>query len=63
MDQPRFLPPANPQLAMRFDALTEDQKDFWSERAAIREFSGGMSRTDAEWAAWLDTARYYQLSE
>lgn len=30
--------------------------DWWQERAAIREYDGGMSRKDAEAAAWEDVS-------
>jgi hypothetical protein len=36
--------------------LTPEQarREYWSERAAIREYDGGMTRADAERAAWDD---------
>ena len=34
-------------------------REFFEERAAIREFDGGMSRKEAEKAAALDVERYY----
>lgn len=33
-----------------------DAAELWSERAAIREFDGGMDRADAEAAALIDVA-------
>jgi hypothetical protein len=62
VDQPTYLPPGDPQLALGFDGLTDDQKEFWSERAAIREFCGGQQRGDAEQAAWHDTVRHFDLA-
>jgi hypothetical protein len=32
----------------------EDVFEMWSERAALREYDGGMSRGDAEHAAFID---------
>jgi len=42
-----------------FSACCEVWPDYadWLERAAIREFDGGMSRTDAERAAYAEVAR------
>ena len=35
----------------------EDLFEWWSERAAIREFTGGVSRADADVAAFDDLRR------
>lgn len=32
----------------------ETLMDHWSERAAIREYDGGLEREEAEWLAMLD---------
>lgn len=63
MNAPKYLPPLDPELALRVDGLDEDQQEFWSERAAIREYSGGLPRADAERAAWQDTVRQFQLAD
>lgn len=34
-----------------------DAVELWSERAAVREFDGGMDRADADAAALIDVAR------
>ena len=42
-----------------FSACCEAWPDYaeWAERAAIREFDGGMSRSDAERAAYAEVSR------
>jgi hypothetical protein len=42
---------ARKRLAQAVDIA---KREFWAERAAIREFDGGMSRDEAEAAAWED---------
>ena len=37
----------------------EELIEWWEERAAIREFDGGMSRRYAERGAWYDLRRIY----
>lgn len=34
--------------------MTEAEREYWEERAAVREFEAGMTRPHAEYAAWLD---------
>ena len=54
------VPPADPDLAMKVDALDDDAQEFYQERAGIRQFVGGLSRPEAEAAAWKDTLRYLE---
>lgn len=61
MDEPIYLPPSDPKLASWFDGLTDDQKEFWNERAAIREFCSGQPRAEAELAARHDTVSFFDL--
>lgn len=58
MSAPQCTPPADPALAMKVEALDEDAKEFYQERAGIRQYVGGLSRADAEAAAWEDTLLY-----
>ena len=37
----------------------EDIKEFYEERAGIREFDGGMSKEDAEREAFYDTLSFF----
>lgn len=62
MDAPKYLPPLDPELALRVESLTEDQMEWWTERCAIREYAGGQARADAEAGAWDDTVRHFHLS-
>lgn len=39
--------------------MTDDVTEFWSERAAVREFDGGFLRDDAEALALGDVAIKY----
>lgn len=34
--------------------LTDDDREFYDERAGIAEFDGGLSRADAEAQAWQE---------
>lgn len=43
-------------LAKRSGRTFEDVTEMWNERAAIREYDGGMSRRDAEQIAEGDVA-------
>jgi hypothetical protein len=45
-------------LAHRFHVDEADLVERWSERAAMREYEGGMSREDAETAALADVRRW-----
>lgn len=58
MDTPKYTPPLDPDLAIKVAALDEDAQEFYQERAAIRQFDGGLARSAAEAAAWEDTLRY-----
>lgn len=60
MDRKTYLPPLDANLAFQVDGLNDDQRAFWTERAAIREFCGAQTRGDAEQAAWLDTLRHFE---
>ena len=56
----KYVPPLDPVLARKFDALDVVAQEFYQERAAIREFDGQQSRRDAEAAAWEETLRYLE---
>lgn len=42
------------ELAKRFGADADDVIELWLERAAVREYDGGLSRAEAEVAALED---------
>lgn len=52
--------PAAPRQQSRFRDLEE--ADLFNERAAIREFDGGLPRAAAERLAWLDVLAARQLA-
>ena len=60
MDASEYTPPFDPELARKFYELDAAAKEFYQERAGIREFSGGQSRRAAEQGAWKDTLRYLE---
>lgn len=45
------------ELAKRSGRELDDVFELWSERAAMREFAGGMARAEAEQAAFDDVVR------
>ena len=55
-----YMPPLDPELARKFDALDLTAQEFYQERAGIRQFDGGQSRREAEAGAWEDTLRYLE---
>lgn len=58
MDEPPYTLPSNPELRRWFQALDEDAREFYQERAAIREFQGNQTRSMSERLAWVDTLNY-----
>jgi hypothetical protein len=51
----RFIPRAAPTLIAPYPFESDEEAAAFEERAAIREFDGGLSRSAAERLAWLDT--------
>lgn len=60
MNTPKYTLPLDPDLAIKVDVLDDDAQEFYQERAGIRQFDGGLSRPDAEAAAWKDTLLYLE---
>lgn len=60
MNARKYTLPLDPNLAIKVDALDDDAQEFYQERAGIRQFDGGLSRPEAEAAAWEDTLRYLE---
>jgi hypothetical protein len=54
------VPPValDPDIADWAAGLDDDAREFFNERAGIREFDGGMSRQDAEAEAQKDVLRW-----
>jgi hypothetical protein len=49
------------RMSVRYGVPVLDAQEFWAERAAIREYEGGLSRNDAETAAIDDTETWARL--
>lgn len=45
-------------MAMRYGQAEAQVLELWSERAAVREYDGGMTRIEAEGAAMADVRRW-----
>lgn len=60
MNTRKYKLPLDLNLAIKVDALDDDAQEFYQERAGIRQFDGGLSRPEAEAAAWEDTLRYLE---
>jgi hypothetical protein len=50
----------NQELTLWLETLDDDAREFYEERAAIIEFDGGYSRTEAEELAKVLTNGYMQ---
>ncbi|MGZ4954260.1 MAG: hypothetical protein ACXV8Q_04030 [Methylobacter sp.] len=50
--------PLDPEIARWYDGLEVSTKEFFDERAGIREFEGGLSRSEAEFEAMHDVLRW-----
>ncbi len=42
------------KIAEQKRLIDQANREYWAERAAIREYDGGQSRSDAERDAWTD---------
>lgn len=60
MNNPKYVPPLDPELAKKVYTLDEAAQEFYQERAGIRQFDGDLSRLEAEAAAWKDTLHYLE---
>ncbi len=55
MNAAKYTPPLAADIAQWASNLDEAAREHFEERAAIREFDGGLSRRDAEQAAMAET--------
>ena len=62
MNAQKYPSPLDADLALRVSRLDANEREFFEERSAIREFDGGPPRLVAELSAWDDTVRYFKLS-
>lgn len=60
MNAPKYTPPLDPDLAIKVDALDDAAQEFFQERSGVRQYDGGLSRAEAEEAAWTDTLHYLE---
>jgi hypothetical protein len=44
-----------------YSKLTDNQKEFFEERAAIAQFEAGLNETEAEIHAYFQTLKYFEL--
>lgn len=55
MNDAKYPPPLAADVALWASSLDDAAREHFEERAAIREFDGGLSRRDAEQAAMEET--------
>lgn len=60
MNIPKYRLPLDPDLAIKVYALDENAHEFFQERAGVRQYLGGLSRPEAEAAAWEETLLYLE---
>lgn len=58
MNAAKYTPPLAADVAQWASTLDGAAREHFEERAAIREFEGGLSRRDAERAAMEETIRW-----
>ena len=58
MDKPQYPEVQDQGLADKVAALDEDAREFFEERAGIRQYEGGLSRQEAEAQAYEDVWRW-----
>lgn len=58
MNAAKYTPPLAADVAQWASSLDNNAREHFEERAAIREFDGGLSRRDAERAAMEETLRW-----
>lgn len=64
MNAAKYNPPLAADVAQWASTLDDAAREHFEERAAIREFDGGVSRRDAERAAMEETIHWLaRLSE
>jgi hypothetical protein len=57
-ENPAFPIPLDPDIAQWVMSLDDNAREFFNERAGIREFEAGMPRQDAEMEAQKDVLRW-----
>jgi hypothetical protein len=54
-----MVTPLDPELARQVALLDADQREWFEERCAIREYDGGLPRAQAEHLAWSDLQAHF----
>ena len=63
MNAAKYIPPLAADVAQWASGLDDVAREHFEERAAIREFDGGLSRRDAERAAMEETIAWLRQRE
>lgn len=63
MNAAKYTPPLAADVAQWADSLDDAAREYFEERAAIREFDGGDFRRDAERAAMEETIQWLHQRE
>ena len=58
MGNPQYPVVQDQDLVAKVAALDEDAREFFEERAGIRQYEGGLSRQEAEAQAYEDVRRW-----
>ncbi len=57
------MTPIDPDIALWVSTLDANARELFEERAAIREYDGGLSRAEAEAAARNDVLRWLSTKD
>lgn len=60
MNKRLYKPPLDVELAMRVEALDSEAREFFEERAGIREHDALQSKAEAEAGAWTETLLFLE---
>ena len=55
-----MIPPTEITAAKAWPRMGEEHREFWSERASVLEYEGGLSRDAAERVALIETRRHFR---
>ena len=55
-----MIPPTEITAAKAWPRMSEEHREFWTERAGVLEYEGGLSRDAAERVALIETRRHFR---
>ena len=55
-----MIPPTEITAVKAWPRMGEEHREFWTERAAVLEYEGGLSRDAAERVALIETRRHFR---